>query len=87
MSESVLKVLPHALDADVALRAGQHRLHFVLELGRHHELGLGVVDVVLHEGLDGAHLGVAALDVAPGINQMDSLARTVIIGYCDSGGE
>ena len=68
VGESVLEVLPHALDADVALRAGQHRLHLVLELGRHHELGLGVVDVVLHEGLDGAHLGVAALDVAPGIN-------------------
>ena len=68
MGECVLEVLPHALDTDVALRAGQHRLHLILELGGHHELGLGVVHVVLHEGLDRAHLGVAALDVAPAID-------------------
>ena len=65
MGECVLEVLPHALDADVALRAGQHRLHLVLELGGHHEAGLGVRRVVLRERLDRAHLHVAPLNVAP----------------------
>ena len=64
VGEGVLKVLPHALDADVALGAREHRLHLVLELGGHLELWLGVVDVVLGKGLDGADLGVTPLDVA-----------------------
>ena len=64
MGECVLEVLPHALDADVALRAGKHRLHFVLKLGGHHETGFGVSRVVLRERLDRAHLHVAPLDVA-----------------------
>ena len=67
MGESVLEVLPDALDADVALRAGQHRLHLVLELGGHLELGLAVVHVVLHERLDRANLHSAAFDIAPEI--------------------
>ncbi len=64
VSESVLKELPHSLNADVAHWTRQHHFCLALEVRGHSEAGVSVHDIMLGKLLDGVDSHTATVDVA-----------------------